>query len=1523
MIVPILLLLLIVGFLRNTATAAEIVGSGYCGEDGTNLTWTLNSEGTLTISGTGAMKGYSSGKYVAPWYKKRSMIKTATIADNITSIGSYAFYECSNLTSVKIPDAVTSIGSSAFSSCSSLTSVEIPDAVTSIGGGAFSFCSSLTSVEIPDAVTSIKHGMFQGCSGLTSVKIPDTVTSIESEAFRGCSTLTSVKIPDAVTSIEYATFSGCSALASIKIPDAVTSIEHEAFHDCSTLTSIKIPDVQTFIGFSTFQGCSSLASVEIPDTVTSIGDSAFKDCSALTSVKIPDAVITIGNSAFEGCTSLISITIPSGVTSVGKGFQADIGGGRAFAGCSRLKEINVAENNAMFCSIDGVLFDIHKNLLIQYPGGKEGSYVIPDRTSIIGEDAFSGVQGLTSLTITDNIDMIDAYRFGINWYERNGFRALKEINSLEEVTVTEGNKKFSSQGGVLFNKNKSELLLFPKNKSGVYTIPDDVSTIGEFSFSQCYDLTKIVIPKSVDIISAGAFYKCTNLKSVIMSDGVCAIEYASFNECNALTDIYYTGTEEQWNDISGHGNVPASITIHYEWKASQPSFTSSLVFDESSYTAKVGETIALSATFLSSRGPTDMQWFCDNTEAVSLVAETSVAGPFPDKETTFYVSHQMVGNKAGTYEITLTASGLTATTTLTITDDAPPNQENAIHLSKNAYSLQADEIGSIVANWKYPHANASTIHWSVSGNAIKESPEAIAEPVFADGSPAPQDSFRFKGVHTGQATITATLPSGESDSCVVTVEDVNPYYLVIIPYSGVSVQEGDKTEIQATVCATDTQRAVDDRELEAVTSIVWESSNGDFVAFDKDGKTREESDHISHGLFGNKADAVKIYGRARGKSEVSCTVQINGYTISKSVTASVNSKETNEMIKLIRNWTDAYAKYITALEKYLEKDSEKDNAIPVDEMGKLLMEADFNHPETRLVQFTNSVLNQRAATGTDQLTMRTYVYQGVAQFLADKGSGAFPKIKAKDVSDVVGFASEIATAACNYVDTAPYLCTFYHNGEAVSVKIQGISAGAAHMREILYNDQKVADMISSVDEIMAVLIDYGTKLCELSREVIKQAYKEALKELFSKDISGLMEESVKKRVEDSLGNYIGRFSETGINDVVKDVQYCFDYYGHLKTVFSASASDPKSILDAMGKLDFKSNPANVKDYSVKRAMKSIKKAGSSLEDFLKKAVVKDGGDYGQFLTDVYDIMFHFHCPITIAVYSGDVQVGLLSEDDIWYDSNVVYIEQYGEEKNVYAHSGTALRFEVVGTDEGTLDYIVEEFQDGKSIQRLNYYDINLYEGKTVSISVSGATITEDDAVLSESDGRPIFCDETLTSNDYEAASVLISSLASPRRGGQVQGCGSYVRGDRIALRAIPENGFLFDGWRNDDGELVSLDRVYEFTAREDVSLTAMFAEDAEEISEPDSVAITSATLDKADGLKVCAAIQCPKNVNATVYCAFYKSNGQMVSVEAESLQTGENDLTLPVDDSIIAIAKLFVLDEQFIPQCQCAAIEIS
>ena len=264
-----------------------IVASGYCGStsegNGENISWELNSNGLLTVSGTGKMKEFTSSN--SPW-KNDNRIREADISNGITNIGTFA-----------------------FSGCTSLVSVEIPDSVVTLGQGSFEGCVSLDSIVIPDSVTSIGISAFQGCTGLSSFTIPDSVTSIDFSAFQGCTGLSSITIPDSVTSIGPRVFKECTGLTSFTIPDSVTSISDETFYGCTGLTSITIPDSVTYIGLSAFEGCTKLTSITIPDSVTSIDFGAFQDCTGLTSITIPDSVDSIESCAFEGCINITSLII--------------------------------------------------------------------------------------------------------------------------------------------------------------------------------------------------------------------------------------------------------------------------------------------------------------------------------------------------------------------------------------------------------------------------------------------------------------------------------------------------------------------------------------------------------------------------------------------------------------------------------------------------------------------------------------------------------------------------------------------------------------------------------------------------------------------------------------------------------------------------------------------------------------------------------------------------------------------------------------------------------------------------------------------------------------------------------------------------------------------------------------------------------------------------------------------------------------------------------------------------------------
>ena len=528
-------------------TVASTVKSGMCGD---NLTWTLNDDGVLAISGTGVIKDSafdSTGK--------QPEIKTAIIGDGVTSIGNNAFFNCGGLTSVEIPDSVTSIGSNAFYNCRGLTSVEIPDSVTSIGDSAFQGCSSLASVKIPDGIVTINSYVFSNCSSLTSITIPDSVTSIGQGAFYNCSALTDVyyggsraewnKIRiDAYyndqlrgATIHYAktdptatptqtpmptpiatpfpgptatpaepsvpTSGACGENLTWKIEYGVLTIScscsmtfyppSQSPWAAAKIKSVVIESGVTSIGSHAFSDCSSLTSVEIPNSITFIDQGAFSGCSNLASITIPDGVTTIRSGAFRNCSSLTSITIPDSVTNIGEG---------VFYHCTGLA--------------DDKGFVIVRNMLCGY-FGKGADVVVPTGVTKIDIGAFEWCSSLTSVEIPDSVTSI-------------GGSAFQWCSSLTSVKI-----------------------------------PDGIVTINSYVFSNCSSLTSITIPDSVTNICPNAFSNCSGLTSVEIPDSVTSIGPSAFYDCSALTDVYYGGSRAGWNKIwiYEYNDQLTGATIHY------------------------------------------------------------------------------------------------------------------------------------------------------------------------------------------------------------------------------------------------------------------------------------------------------------------------------------------------------------------------------------------------------------------------------------------------------------------------------------------------------------------------------------------------------------------------------------------------------------------------------------------------------------------------------------------------------------------------------------------------------------------------------------------------------------------------------------------------------------------------------------------------------------------------------------------------------------------------------------------------
>ena len=333
----ILVLTLVLSVGSVSAAEPTIVDSGNCGA---NVTYELDSNGLLTISGTGEMADYemqydsASDEYIttAPWGNQAKMV---VIGDGVTGIGAAAFYGCSGLTSVTMGSNVTNIGESAFRGCTGLTGIVLPGSVTGIGEYAFYNCNSLTVIEIPEGVTTLGNSAFFGCDNLKEIRynaraaadltglsgafrsagasvggvkviFGESVEKIPSNIFSNCESLTSVTIGSNVTSIGDNAFLGCKGLVEINYNARAAECTEDSF-DSGDGLKVTFGDSVERIPDYIFQDCPGLTSVTIGSSATTIGHYAFNRCTGLTSIKIPESMTNIGYMAFSGCTSLADV----------------------------------------------------------------------------------------------------------------------------------------------------------------------------------------------------------------------------------------------------------------------------------------------------------------------------------------------------------------------------------------------------------------------------------------------------------------------------------------------------------------------------------------------------------------------------------------------------------------------------------------------------------------------------------------------------------------------------------------------------------------------------------------------------------------------------------------------------------------------------------------------------------------------------------------------------------------------------------------------------------------------------------------------------------------------------------------------------------------------------------------------------------------------------------------------------------------------------------------------------------------
>ena len=514
--------------------------------------------------------GNSENPYVLLFKAKNTSITSCEIYNETKFVSRSAFSNCGSLRKITIPEGVISIGDYAFSSCTNLGSITFPSTLTVVGASSFSNCYALKSITIPAGVHTIGADAFYNCMGLEEIDVDihntnycskdgilydnpvtqficvpqnlygnitllEGVTVIEKRQFEN-RPISDIVISKTVTSIDDNAFLSCSRLTNATIPNSIVNIVSSAFSDCSSLVSITVGDNSRleYINDHAFYNCTSLTDITIPNSVTSIGSYAFYNCSSLVGITFErnSSLENIGACAFSWCTSLTNITIPYTVTNIGYS---------TFRSCDSLQSV-VFEENSKLTNVCTEMFKYCASLT---------SITIPNSVTSISEDAFYNCTSLTSIEIPNSVTTIGSSAFYncssldsivvFNGITDIGASAFEGCSSLNGVYISDLAKWCTIRFDGYFSNPLyyAGNLYIEGNLATKLIIPDSVTSISDYAFSQCTSIDSVEFCNNVKNIGNNAFARCTSIKSVTFGANtqIASIGKYAFRDCTSLASI--------------------------------------------------------------------------------------------------------------------------------------------------------------------------------------------------------------------------------------------------------------------------------------------------------------------------------------------------------------------------------------------------------------------------------------------------------------------------------------------------------------------------------------------------------------------------------------------------------------------------------------------------------------------------------------------------------------------------------------------------------------------------------------------------------------------------------------------------------------------------------------------------------------------------------------------------------------------------------------------------------------------------
>lgn len=1071
---------------------------------------------------------------------------------------------------------------------------------------------------------------------------------------------------------------------------------------------------------------------------------------SLKKLVLTDGVGSIGRHAFYGCISLFGkLTIPNSVTTI--------------------------EYNAF------------------YKTSFSGTLIIPNSVTNIGVSAFEGCSRLTGeLIIPDSVLHI-------------GPGAFMDCR-FSKFTVSPGNPNYSSDSyGVLFNKNKTELVSYPKARDECnYQIPNGVTHIESYAFYCCYNMTRsLTIPDSVTDIGDYAFYCCYNMTgSLIIPDSVTNIGWRAFYRCSGFTgNLFIPGSIARikvsaFSGCTGLTSVTIADGVKEIWEFAFESC-------EKLSTLQIPISVTKIEMLAFSDCPSLQTIYYDGTKE-----QLSKMYRFPSNVKIICTQN------AGANGTVLSFSQKEFT--------APFGSEVLLTLNITSAPGKAQE-------------QLDSITWTSSNSAVF--PENTWPSVGTQNSAA---DWRFRSIiydledTTGDIFLTATpetpgttvvtlmTDDGATATCTVTV--AGGYNTVTMDSSEYKLSAGSSGEVFAQIS-----------NGEARDCYTWEWSSSDESVVELTG-AKTGSYLCAAGKYPEGRHDARMTFRAKNPGTAILTCKLdNGLSTSRTITVlSTGSAEKEPTIESnhydrpkYRNpqqakniyildeyrskLYDAYDAYMKALETGVDK-------LKAGEYG----EASSITDQADALQALDEKRADKFLTPDPGMPDRylDYCYQALCTCLLESTQSAISLSKL-DISTTYKADSNIVKEIAKKVNSTKKKLSYPTATIQVGfTSYFGASFGKMTVTENgLFGRSYTVVICSVLDDVNELVADYLNELKKLERSAINNIYRTIVKDVFGQTLSSFTEKYLASKFRSQFKDF---FAEHGFGAVDKTLGNLCSFYESLEKVRNHVQNpdlynllDPEKVMNQC-LVSYDGISDKLAKSAAKKLAKVQKEIVQAIVDYRESGSVTEPKGPG-----FWELLFGIQCPVSVAVYDENgVQIGYVGDDDLWYNDSL-YIETDGDAKLIYSLNEQTISLKITGTGYGAVNCMLEKWADGEPVYRTNYYDIAVESGSEILAGSQAYALLEQNAPCLTVDGRQVYADEQISA--AQSACVTVSAGVNNDNGGDVTGGGAYVRGNPVLFRAYPSEGYDFIGWYDADLRLISVESCYEFTAREPVALTAFFA----------------------------------------------------------------------------------------------------